>query len=87
MPETFWHLFASISVVMLILHLFVLVKKICIRVGANLESKLKKFMQKQHLLMVLFGTNLVSNISIKASKRVSYLMPDKHFFDANKVKV
>ena len=36
-------------------------------------------MQKQHLLMVLLGTNLVSNISTKAFKKAPYLMPDLHF--------
>ena len=37
--------------------------QICITFGDNLASKFFKFTQKQHLLMVLFGTNLVRNIS------------------------
>ena len=44
-------------------------------ISANLALKFKNIMQKQHLLMVLFGTNLVSNISTKASKKVPYFMP------------
>ena len=36
----------------------------------------RKIMQKKHLLMVLFGTNLLSNISSKALKKAPYLMPD-----------
>ena len=35
----------------------------------TLPSKFKKLMKKQHLLLVLFGTKLVSNISISASKK------------------
>ena len=37
-------------------------------------------MQKQHLLMVLFGTNLLSIISNKALKKAPYLMPDYSTF-------
>ena len=51
--------------------------QICIKFGANLASKLKIFMS---LLMVLFGTNLVSNISTKASQKAPYLMPNYHNF-------
>ena len=35
-------------------------------------------MQKQHLLMVLFETNLLSNINTKALKKAPYLMPVSH---------
>ena len=38
-------------------------EQIYIRFGANLTSKLNKFIQKLHLLMVLFGKNLMSNSS------------------------
>ena len=38
--------------------------------------RLKKFMQKQHHLIVLFKTNLLKNISTKAVKKAPYLMPD-----------
>ena len=34
-----------------------------------------KCMQKQRLLMVLFGMNLLSNINTKALKKAPYLMP------------
>ena len=39
-------------------------------------------MQKQHLLIVLFGTNLVSNISTKASK---FHLQLKKYFDKLKM--
>ena len=39
--------------------------QICNKFGANLASKYEEFMQKKHLKMVLSGTNLVSNITIK----------------------
>ena len=45
---------------------------ICNKFGANLSSKFRKLMQKQHLLMVLFWVNLVSNISTRASKRILF---------------
>ena len=41
----------------------VILIQICIKFGANLASELKKIMQKQHFLIVLYGTNLVSHIS------------------------
>jgi hypothetical protein len=41
-------------------------EQICIIFGTNSASNFKKLMQKQHLLMVIFGTNLVSIISTKA---------------------
>ena len=44
-------------------------KKNYIKFGSNVASKFKKWMQKQHLLMVLFGTNLESNISTKVSNK------------------
>jgi hypothetical protein len=44
--------------------------QIYIKFGADLLLKFLKIMQKQHLLMVLFGTNLVSNISTKALKSI-----------------
>ena len=37
--------------------------------GSVLVSKSRNFMLEMHLLKVLFGTNLVSNISPKASKK------------------
>ena len=41
--------------------------KFALNFGLILTSELKKnMMQKQHLLMVLLGTDLVSNISTKA---------------------
>ena len=43
----------------------------------------RKNMPQLHLLKVLFWINLVSNISIKASKKVLYLMPNEHFFGAD----
>ena len=42
---------------------------ICIKFSSILASKSQKFMQKQHLLMVLFGMSLVINISTKISKK------------------
>ena len=43
-------------------------EQICIKFDYDFVSKFEKIMQDLHLLMVLFGTNLVSKISIKASK-------------------
>ena len=34
----------------------------------NLESKFKELVQDLHLLMVLFGTNIVRNVRTKAQK-------------------
>ena len=39
-------------------------------------------MQELHLLVVLFGLKLVSNISTKALKKAPYSKPDWHFFNA-----
>jgi hypothetical protein len=47
-------------------------QKIC----ANFASKFEKLIQELHFLVVLFGKNLVSNKSTKASKAAPYLMPD-----------
>ena len=55
----------------------VLFEKICIKFGAYFASKFKEIMQKQHLLMVLFGTNLVSSIGTKASKKHHIQYPMK----------
>ena len=40
----------------------------------NSASKLKRFMPKHHLQMILFKTNLVSNISTKAKKHNIYCL-------------
>ena len=67
-PATFWH-FICIN-----WH-FCQLGKICIGVNAYLLSKLRKLMQKQHLLIVLqFGTNIVS------IKNALYLLHDQPFF-------
>ena len=46
--------------------------QICIKFNAI-------FLQKQHLLIVLFGTNFVRNINTKALKK-TYLVPDQYLF-------
>jgi hypothetical protein len=48
-------------------------RQISILFGADLASQFKKFMPELHFQMVLFWTNLVSNISTKAFKS-PYLM-------------
>ena len=50
--------------------------QICIKFSAYLASKLKQIMQKQHVLKVIFGTNLVSNISTIGTQKEPFLMPD-----------
>ena len=46
-----------------------------IKFGANSAAKFYKYMQELHLLLELFGTKLVSNISTKALKIAPYLKP------------
>ena len=73
-PAPLWHLSCIIfSLVVPILQFF---RASCIKFGARLASIFYKLMQKQHLLMVLIGTNLLFNISTKATKTAPYLMPD-----------
>ena len=40
-------------------------------------------MPELHLLRVLFETNLVGKISIKASNKAQYLMPNQQLFNAH----
>ena len=40
-----------------------------------------------HLLIIILGTNLVSNIGTKASNRALYSIPNLHFHSANKVQM
>ena len=70
-PAPFWHLIC-ISFYNAALISYYL-GQICIKFDANLASKLKKYMQIQHFLMVLFKMNLVNNISTKASQKESYI--------------
>ena len=44
---------------------------------------IKKNMLELHLVMVIFGMNLVSNISTKVANKASYSMPNLYFFNAN----
>ena len=46
--------------------LFMQLEKICIILGDNLTYLLKELVPELHFLMVLIGTNVVSNISTKA---------------------
>ena len=44
-------------------------------------------MPEQHVLKVLFGTNLVNNISTKAQKKTQNSMPNLYFFGEIKMKM
>ena len=58
------------------------------KVQIQCTFSLKNFVLELHLLMVLFGTNLVSNISSKAPKVIPIkLIPKGNFFVAKKVQI
>ena len=44
-------------------------------------------LQKQHLLMVLYGTNFGEQHSLQSIKISTYLKPNQHFCHANKVQI
>ena len=54
-------------------------RKIYFRFGAEL-AKTKQLMPELHLLIVLFGTSLVTNIRTKASKKHQIKCPISHFW-------
>ena len=64
------HLHFSGSILLAPYLIYFLQCEMCSKFGAILDkfalNLAKKLMQKQHILLVLFGTNLVSNISTKA---------------------
>ena len=53
--------------------------------AAKLASNFKRLKKKQHFLMVLFGTNLVSNISTRSSKGITFDAQLALFKHTNKV--
>ena len=60
--------------------------KNCIKFGANLASKFLKLMQKQHLIIVIFGMNLLSNIITEVEKS-TISNARLALFNANKVQI
>ena len=70
------HYLHKFSAVLQIMHFLVLFGTI--KVGANLAWNFLKVMLRLHLLVVIFATNLVSNISTKASNKALNLMLNKH---------
>ena len=74
------------------LHHFIAVVQIILFFGAiwdkfaaKLASNFKRLKKKQHFLMVLFGTNLVSNISTRSSKGITFDAQLALFKHTNKV--
>jgi hypothetical protein len=69
-PAAFLH---QVSEVVLIMHFFVADRgKFCIKFSYNLASKLAKNIPKLHLLVLLFESKIVRNISTKASIKSPY---------------
>ena len=65
-PAPYLHKF---SAVVQILHFFGAIWKTLLSIYRSFSIKIKKIMQKKHLLMVLFGMNLLGNISTKSLKK------------------